>query len=65
MFAAQKTHYEQLNSVKQIMMLSAWGFTMVVVSFLFLYVDIYLTVYWELLRISCWAFFFWGSSFAS
>jgi F0F1-type ATP synthase assembly protein I len=38
MFAAQKTHYEQLNSVKQIMMLSAWGFTMVVVSFLFLYV---------------------------
>jgi F0F1-type ATP synthase assembly protein I len=32
MFAAQKTHYEQLNSVKHIMMLSAWGFTMVVVS---------------------------------
>ncbi|MGP8153185.1 MAG: AtpZ/AtpI family protein [Smithella sp.] len=38
MLAAQKTHHEQVNNFKQIMMLSAWGFTMVVVSFLFLYV---------------------------
>jgi F0F1-type ATP synthase assembly protein I len=36
MLATNKTH--QLNDVKQVMMISAWGFTMVVVSFLFLYV---------------------------
>jgi F0F1-type ATP synthase assembly protein I len=38
MLAAHKTHYEQLNNLKQVMMLSAWGFTMVIVSFLFLYI---------------------------
>ena len=38
MQAAHKTHYEQLNNLRQVMMLSAWGFTMVVVSFLFLYI---------------------------
>ncbi|MGD0279003.1 MAG: AtpZ/AtpI family protein [Smithella sp.] len=38
MWAAQKTHHEQVNNIRQVMMLSAWGFTMVVVSFLFLYV---------------------------
>lgn len=31
-------HRGQLNDVKQVIMLSAWGFTMVVVSFLFLYI---------------------------
>jgi F0F1-type ATP synthase assembly protein I len=31
-------HHGQLNDVKQVIMLSAWGFTMVVVSFLFLYI---------------------------
>jgi F0F1-type ATP synthase assembly protein I len=38
MLATQKVHHEQLNDLKQVMMLSAWGFTMVVVSFLFLYI---------------------------
>ena len=38
MLATPKTHYGQLNYVKQVMMLSAWGFTMVFVSFLFLYI---------------------------
>lgn len=38
MIAAQKTHLAQMNHVKQVMMLSAWGFTMVVVSFFFLYI---------------------------
>jgi F0F1-type ATP synthase assembly protein I len=38
MLATHKTHPVQLNDVKQVMMLSAWGFTMVIVSFLFLYV---------------------------
>ena len=38
MLATPKTHYGQLNYVKQVMMLSAWGFTMVLVSFLFLYI---------------------------
>jgi len=38
MLATPKTHYGQLNYVKQVMMLSAWGFTMVIVSFLFLYI---------------------------
>ncbi|HUN54231.1 MAG TPA: AtpZ/AtpI family protein [Smithella sp.] len=38
MLAAHKTPYEQRNNMKQIMMLSAWSFTMVAGSFLFLYV---------------------------
>ena len=38
MLAAQKVHHEQLNNLKHVMMLSACGFTMVVVSFLFLYI---------------------------
>ena len=38
MIATQKIHHGQLNDLKQVMMLSAWGFTMVVVSFLFLYI---------------------------
>jgi F0F1-type ATP synthase assembly protein I len=39
MLAAHKTHREHLNNnMKQVMMLSAWGFTMVVASFLFLYI---------------------------
>jgi F0F1-type ATP synthase assembly protein I len=37
MLATQKAH-EQLNNLKHVFMLSAWGFTMVVISFLFLYV---------------------------
>ena len=36
MLANHKTH-QQMNDIRQVMMLSAWGFTMVVVSFLFLY----------------------------
>ncbi len=38
MLATPKTHHVQLNDFKQVIMLSAWGFTMVVVSFLFLYI---------------------------
>jgi F0F1-type ATP synthase assembly protein I len=37
MLVTHKTH-EQLNNLKHVFMLSAWGFTMVVISFLFLYV---------------------------
>ena len=32
------THQEQLSNVGSILILSAWGFTMVIASFLFLYV---------------------------
>ena len=38
MTATQKAQLGQLNNVKQVVMLSAWGFTMVIVSFLFLYI---------------------------
>ncbi len=38
MIAIHKMHHTQLNNVKQVVMLSAWGFTMVIVSFLFLYI---------------------------
>jgi F0F1-type ATP synthase assembly protein I len=38
MLATQKIQHGQLNNLKQVMMLSAWGFTMVIVSFLFLYI---------------------------
>jgi F0F1-type ATP synthase assembly protein I len=38
MLAKTKAHHGQLDYVKQVMMLSAWGFTMVMVSFLFLYI---------------------------
>ena len=38
MLATHKIHHEQLIDIKQVMMLSAWGFTMVVVSFLFMYI---------------------------
>ena len=38
MIATQKAQLGQLNNVKQVVMLSAWGFTMVIVSFLFLYI---------------------------
>ena len=34
----QKTNREQFTKVGEIMMLSAWGFAMVISSFLFLYV---------------------------
>ncbi|MCE5210421.1 MAG: AtpZ/AtpI family protein [Deltaproteobacteria bacterium] len=38
MLATRKIHQQQFNNLKQVMMLSAWSFTMVVVSFLFLYI---------------------------
>ena len=38
MLAADKTRQGQFNDLKNAMMLSAWGFTMVAVSFLFLYI---------------------------
>ena len=38
MLATQRLQHGQLNDLKQVMMLSAWGFTMVIVSFLFLYI---------------------------
>ena len=38
MLATNKAHQEQFDNFKNVMMLSAWGFTMVVVSFLFLYI---------------------------
>lgn len=37
MFATHKTHQEHLNDFASILMLSAWGFAMVIASFLFLY----------------------------
>lgn len=37
MQAVHKGHHE-LGNLKPVIMLSAWGFTMVVVSFLFLYI---------------------------
>jgi F0F1-type ATP synthase assembly protein I len=33
-----KTHYEQFTAFRGVMMLSAWGFALVVASFLFLWV---------------------------
>jgi uncharacterized oligopeptide transporter (OPT) family protein len=38
MLATHKAHTEQQN-VASILMLSAWGFAMVIASFLFVYVD--------------------------
>lgn len=38
MLATHKIHQEQFNNLRQVLMLSAWSFTMVVVSFLFLYI---------------------------
>ena len=38
MLTTHKTHQEHLSNVGSILMLSAWGFTMVIASFLFLYV---------------------------
>ncbi|HNQ64344.1 MAG TPA: AtpZ/AtpI family protein [Smithella sp.] len=38
MLATHKIHQKDFNNLKQVFMLSAWGFTMVVVSFLFLYI---------------------------
>ena len=38
MLTTHKTHYERFSSVGSILMLSAWGFTMVIASFLFLYI---------------------------
>ncbi len=34
----QKIHYEQFTAFRGVMMLSAWGFAMVIASFLFLWV---------------------------
>jgi F0F1-type ATP synthase assembly protein I len=42
MLAAQKAHHGQFNDIRQVVMLSAWGFTMVIVSFLFLYIGHFL-----------------------
>jgi len=42
MLAAQKVHHGQFNNIRQVVMLSAWGFTMVIVSFLFLYLGHFL-----------------------
>lgn len=38
MFATHKVHQEKFNGFSSILMLSAWGFTMVIASFLFLYI---------------------------
>jgi len=38
MLATHKTHQEKFSGFGSILMLSAWGFTMVIASFLFLYV---------------------------
>ncbi len=38
MLATHKIQQKQFHDLKQVFMLSAWGFTMVVVSFLFLYI---------------------------
>jgi F0F1-type ATP synthase assembly protein I len=36
LLTTNRTH--QLDDIKQVTMISAWGFTMVIVSFLFLYI---------------------------
>lgn len=38
MLATHKIQQKQFHDLRQVFMLSAWGFTMVVVSFLFLYI---------------------------
>ncbi|KUG23431.1 hypothetical protein ASZ90_006737 [hydrocarbon metagenome] len=38
MLAIHKAHQEKFNGFGSILMLSAWGFTMVIASFLFLYI---------------------------
>ena len=38
MLATHTVHQKQLNNFASILMLSAWGFVMVIASFLFLYV---------------------------
>jgi Putative F0F1-ATPase subunit Ca2+/Mg2+ transporter len=38
MLAIHKTHWEQYMSFGSILLLSAWGFAMVIASFLFLYI---------------------------
>ena len=38
MLANHNINRTQFNNLRQVMMLSAWGFTMVIISFLFLYV---------------------------
>ena len=38
MQSTHKTHWEQYMSFGSILMLSAWGFAMVIASFLFLYI---------------------------
>jgi len=38
MQAIHKTHWEQYMSFGSILLLSAWGFAMVIASFLFLYI---------------------------
>ncbi|KQC06404.1 MAG: hypothetical protein APR62_07995 [Smithella sp. SDB] len=38
MLAIHKTNQEKFNGFSSILMLSAWGFTMVIASFLFLYI---------------------------
>jgi F0F1-type ATP synthase assembly protein I len=37
MLATPKAHHGQINNFRQIVTLSAWGFTMVIASFAFLY----------------------------
>ena len=38
MLATHKIQQKQFHDLRQVFMLSAWGFTMVVVSFMFLYI---------------------------
>jgi len=38
MLATHKAQHEHVNSLGSVLMLSAWAFTMVIASFLFLYV---------------------------
>ena len=38
MLATHKIYHDQLSNVGAVLMLSGWGFTIVIVSFLFLYV---------------------------
>jgi F0F1-type ATP synthase assembly protein I len=44
--ATHKTQLEQYMSFGSILMLSAWGFAMVIASFLFLYIGHLLDVLW-------------------
>ncbi len=65
MLAIHKAHLEQFNTLGGILMLSAWGFAIVIGSFLFLWLGYQLDEKLGTDRTSCWACSSWRSSSAS